>query len=132
MTQTVAAPGFQASAYFEYLEECLKEQMIREIALGTVKAVLVVTIKNKENKQQTWVLDFKDKGSVVKAESEQTPPKGDVQLILKDADFMRLADGKANGQKLFMAGRLKVKGNLLKAVSIESLFKDLEPVPAKL
>ena len=50
MSQTVAAPGFQASAYFEYLEECLKEQMIREIALGTVKAVLVVTIKNKENK----------------------------------------------------------------------------------
>ena len=75
MSQTVAAPGFQASAYFEYLEECLKEQMIREIALGTVKAVLVVTIKNKENKQQTWILDFKDKGSVVKAESEQTPPK---------------------------------------------------------
>ena len=61
MSQTVAAPGFQASAYFEYLEECLKEQMIREIALGTVKAVLVVTIKTKKtnNRLGYWTLKTK-------------------------------------------------------------------------
>ena len=41
MSQTVAAPGFQASAYFEYLEECLKEQMIREIALAQLKLFLL-------------------------------------------------------------------------------------------
>ena len=59
MSESVAAPDFQASAFFEYLHECLKEEMIREIALGTVKAVLVVTLKNKENKEATWVMDFK-------------------------------------------------------------------------
>ncbi|KAL6453905.1 POX18 Oleate-induced peroxisomal protein POX18 [Candida maltosa Xu316] len=107
---TVAAPGFQASGYFEYLEECLKEEMIREIGVGTIKAVIVVTIKNKENKQQTWVLDFKNKGSIVKAATENPAPKGDVHLTLKDADFMKLANGKSNGQKLFMGGKLKIKG----------------------
>lgn len=131
MSESVAAPDFQASAFFEYLHECLKEEMIREIALGTVKAVLVVTLKNKENKEATWVMDFKNKGTLTKV-SDGNIPKGDVQLALKDADFMRMAHGKANGQKLFMSGKLKVKGNLMKATSIESLFKDLGPPPAKL
>ncbi|KAK6866969.1 Oleate-induced peroxisomal protein POX18 [Candida tropicalis] len=131
MSDSVAAPGFQASAFFEYLHECLKEEMIREIGLGTIKAVIVVTLKNKENKEETWVMDFKDKGTLKKV-TGGTIPKGDVQIALKDADFMKMANGKANGQKLFMSGKLKVKGNLMKATSIESLFKDLGPPPAKL
>ncbi|RCK61053.1 Oleate-induced peroxisomal protein POX18 [Candida viswanathii] len=130
-SESVAAPGFESSPYFEYLFECLKEEMIREIALGTVKAVIVVTLKNKENKLETWVMDFKNKGTLTKV-SDGNIPKGDVLLSLKDGDFMRMAHGKSNGQKLFMAGKLKVKGNLMKATSIESLFKDMGPPPAKL
>ena len=71
--------------------------MIREIGLGTIKAVIVVTLKNKENKEETWVMDFKDKGTLKKV-TGGTIPKGDVQIALKDADFMKMANGKANGQ----------------------------------
>lgn len=37
-------------------------------------------------------------------------------LILPDT-FIQLADGKLNGQKAFMTGALKVKGNIMLAVS---------------
>jgi putative sterol carrier protein len=35
-----------------------------------------------------------------------------VTLNLTDANFQQLIDGKANAQKLFMGGKLKVKGNV--------------------
>lgn len=66
-------------------------------------------------------------GTLTKVEG--SVPKGDVQLLLKDADFVKLANGKANGQKLFMNGKLKVKGNMMKATAIESVFKKLDPRP---
>lgn len=36
--------------------------------------------------------------------------------------FINLADGKLNGQKAFMTGALKVKGNVMLAVSAEAAF----------
>lgn len=84
-------------------------------------------MKNKDGKDQAWLLDLKNEGSIKKVEG--APPKADVELILKDVDFVKLAEGKANGQKLFMNGKLKVKGNLMKATAIESVFKQLDPRP---
>lgn len=37
-------------------------------------------------------------------------PKADVTISLGDDTFQQLADGKLNGQKAFMSGKLKVKG----------------------
>jgi SCP-2 sterol transfer family len=36
-----------------------------------------------------------------------------VTLSLSDEDFGKLATGKANAQKLFMSGKLKIKGKML-------------------
>lgn len=41
--------------------------------------------------------------------------KADVTLTLPDEEFGKLVQGKANAQKLFMSGKLKIKGNVLKA-----------------
>lgn len=46
-----------------------------------------------------------------------------VTLILSDADFQNLVAGKANAQRLFMGGKLKIKGNAMKATKLEPLFK---------
>lgn len=123
---SVSASGFNASPLFGQLEEALKDSKLRNKAISDVKAVLVITLKNKEGKEQSWLLDFKQEGSIKKVDSL---PKSDVQLILKDADFVKLANGKANGQKLFMNGKLKVKGNMMKATAIESVFKAIDPRP---
>lgn len=53
-----------------------------------------------------------------------TPFFGDtVTLILSDADFGKLVTGKANAQKLFMSGKLKVRGDVMKATRMEPILK---------
>lgn len=122
----VTADGFNASTLFKQLSEGLQDEAVKKKAISGVKAVIVISLKNKEGKEQSWVLDLKDAGKVEKVDKA---PKSDVQLLLKDADFVKLANGKANGQKLFMNGKLKVKGNMMKATAIEGVFKTLDPRP---
>ncbi|EMG46160.1 POX18 Oleate-induced peroxisomal protein POX18 [Candida maltosa Xu316] len=124
---SVEVDGFNASPLFKELHEGLADKSKAEEAVKAVNAVIVITLKNKEGKEQSWVLDLKKAGTLAKVDG--AAPKGDVQLILKDVDFVKLANNKVNGQKLFMNGKLKVKGNMMKATAIESVFKKLDPRP---
>lgn len=47
---------------------------------------------------------------------------GIVTLVLADDDFAKLISGKANAQKLFMSGKLKVKGDVMKATKLEPVL----------
>lgn len=44
-------------------------------------------------------------------------------LQLSDDDFAKLIAGKANAQRLFMSGKLKVKGDVMKATKMEPILK---------
>ena len=46
-----------------------------------------------------------------------------VTLSLSDADFASLIAGKANAQKLFMGGKLKIRGDVMKATRMEPVLK---------
>ena len=46
-----------------------------------------------------------------------------VTLLLSDDDFGKLVTGKANAQRLFMGGKLKVKGDVMKATKMEPILK---------
>lgn len=50
-----------------------------------------------------------------------------VTLSLSDEDFAKLVSGKTQAQRLFMAGKLKIKGNVMK-VGYRSLPK-LKTIP---
>jgi putative sterol carrier protein len=61
--------------------------------------------------------------------------------VLSDENFGKLVSGKANAQKLFMSGKLKVRGDVSKATKMEPILKKakgamapvpVEPVKAKL
>ena len=45
-----------------------------------------------------------------------------VTLSLSDDDFASLVSGKANAQRLFMSGKLKVKGDVMKATKMEPIL----------
>ncbi len=55
-----------------------------------------------------------------------------VTLSLSDEDFGKLVNGKANAQRLFMGGKLKVKGDVMKATKMEPILKKAQAVKAKL
>lgn len=46
-----------------------------------------------------------------------------VTLSLSEADFGSLVAGKANAQRLFMSGKLKIKGDVMKATKLDPILK---------
>ncbi len=65
-----------------------------------------------------WTLDLKNAPGSVKPGSVDKP---DVTLTLSDADFLDMCTGKADPQKLFMGGKLKIGGNLMASQKLEFL-----------
>jgi len=49
--------------------------------------------------------------------------KADVTLSVGDEEFGKLVKGEANAQKLFMSGKLKVKGDVMKATKLDPILK---------
>jgi 3-hydroxyacyl-CoA dehydrogenase/3a,7a,12a-trihydroxy-5b-cholest-24-enoyl-CoA hydratase len=68
-----------------------------------------------------WTLDTKQ-GKVVQGESGAP----ECTLELSDADFMDMCTGKADAQKLYMGGKLKIGGNLMASTKLNFLTK-LDP-----
>ncbi|TQS31914.1 hypothetical protein Golomagni_07791, partial [Golovinomyces magnicellulatus] len=76
------------------------------------------TLKNKAGETESWTLDLKNEGKVTKGLN-----KANVTLSLSEEDFANLSQGKANAQKLFMSGKLKIKGDIMKSTKLEPILK---------
>jgi len=70
-----------------------------------------------------WTLDLKNGGGKVTAGAGE---KADCTLELSDADFMAMCTGKADAQKLYFGGKLKISGNVMASQKLEFL-KSLDP-----
>lgn len=87
---------------------------------------------------------MKKTGTVYKGEAK---PKADVTIILSDEVFTQLAEGKVStqlkylliivsahfsiqldGQKAFMTGKLKTKGNMMLATKLDGILKVCIPL----
>lgn len=53
--------------------------------------------------------------------------KADITLTMDEKTFLDLAAGKGNAQKLFMQGKIKIKGNMMKATSLGDVLKAAGP-----
>merc|ERR1712098_405475 len=71
-----------------------------------------------------WVVDLKSGGEKVVYKGKAD--KADCTLSLKDDDFLAMATGKLNGQQAFMAGKLKLKGNMMLAQKLGGVLDQLK------
>ncbi|QSZ33067.1 hypothetical protein DSL72_002652 [Monilinia vaccinii-corymbosi] len=112
--------AFPSSAAFDAISASLSSSpAARAAALKQGKGIFAFTLKNKGGETATWHLDLKDAGTV------GTGPGANpaVTLSLSDEDFGKLVQGKANAQRLFMAGKLKVKGDAMKAMKLGPILE---------
>ncbi|KGO73394.1 hypothetical protein PITC_085320 [Penicillium italicum] len=137
-----------SSAAFDVINQMLQaNEADRKDALSKAKAIFTFNLKNPSGEEAAWYLDLKNKGEVgqgaapagSKSDGEPTfrisvlmcralltyanffPSL--VTLSLSDSDFAQLVSGKANAQRLFMGGKLKIKGNIMKATKMEPILK---------
>ena len=74
------------------------------------------------NPASVWTVDVKNQGAVGKGETA----KPDCTLELSDSDFMDMCTGKADPQKLYFGGQLKISGDIMASQKL-TFLKKLEP-----
>ncbi|KAK8211322.1 hypothetical protein M8818_003289 [Zalaria obscura] len=115
--------SFPSSTAFDAISSSLSsDDAGRKDAIKKGGAVFAFTLKNADGKQESWYVDLKSSGTVGRGTAPEGGEAG-VTLILSDADFGKLVTGKANAQKLFMSGKLKVRGDVMKATRMEPILK---------
>lgn len=110
--------ALQSAAVFEQLA---KRVAANPDLVGKVKAVFEYHITRDGKEAAVWTVDLKNGPGSVR--SGAVDGKADASITISDEDFVALATGKAKAQKLFMSGRLKVKGNIMLAQKLEALFR---------
>ncbi|GJJ67883.1 hypothetical protein EMPS_00229 [Entomortierella parvispora] len=115
--------GFKSSALLSQIDEHLKtmSEAERKDQVKKVKGVFQFNVKNSANQTATWTFDLKS-GTGAMHKGTVAGLKPDITIDLKDDDFVALAEGKANGQKLFMSGKIKVKGAIMMATKLDSVL----------
>ncbi|SAL99864.1 hypothetical protein [Absidia glauca] len=113
----IIVPGFKGSELIAELSKAFEAYTPEERAklIKQVNGVFQFVLKA-NGKEEIFTVDVKKEGKVVRGKGNV---KADAILTLNDADFVSLAEGKLNGQKAYMSGKLKVKGQIMLAMSIK-------------
>ncbi|KAL1891550.1 hypothetical protein Cpir12675_004922 [Ceratocystis pirilliformis] len=111
---------FPSSAAFEAINAALQaDETEKKTAIKQGNAVFAFVLKNAAGETESWHIDLKKTGAVGTGTGENPT----VTLSLSDENFGKLVAGKANAQKLFMGGKLKIKGDVMKATKMEPILK---------
>lgn len=86
---------------------------------GSTSAVIQYDIDTDEG-TKSWTVNIAD-GACSTSEGPADNPRLTLQVAL--VDFVRLIFGQANGQQLFMTGKLKLKGDMMFAMQMQNYFK---------
>ncbi|KAI6364605.1 hypothetical protein MCOR25_005611 [Pyricularia grisea] len=116
---SVASDKFPASAVFDALNSILSDPETKKDAMKTGKGVYAFTLKNSAGETESWHIDLMEKGQVGKGLGN----KPNVTLAMNDEDLAAMAMGQANAQKLFMSGKLKIKGDIMRATKLDGIMK---------
>ncbi|RCH91200.1 hypothetical protein CU098_007260 [Rhizopus stolonifer] len=127
----IKTPGFQSSEVLNSVKQSVDVLPAEEKAklIKQVNGIFEFVIKNGEGKTETFTIDLKKNGDVFKGKG---PNKADAVINIGDADFIQLATGKLNGQKAYMSGKLKIKGQMMLATKLDTVFKKLAGGQSKL
>ncbi|KIM39723.1 hypothetical protein M413DRAFT_446628 [Hebeloma cylindrosporum] len=122
MSDDIKAPGFKASELIAGLESAFSKysDAEKQSQIKKTNGIFDLQVSNDAKETVTWTIDMKKTGTVYKGKAQ---PKADVTIILADDTLLDLASGKLNGQKAFMTGKLKTRGNMMLATKLDTVLK---------
>ncbi|KAF8199515.1 SCP2 sterol-binding domain-containing protein [Pholiota molesta] len=122
MSDDIKAPGFESSELISGLQTAFSKFTDAEKAsqIKKTNGIFELQVTNGAKETVTWTIDMKKTGTVFKGKAN---PKADVTIILADDTLVDLASGKLNGQKAFMTGKLKTRGNMMLATKLDTVLK---------
>jgi putative sterol carrier protein len=117
-TNLTSLDAFPSSGAFDLIAASLSSDAAKKDAIKKGNAIFAFTLTNSVKVSESWYIDLKKTGAVGKGLAPEGA-KPDVVMLLSDADFQKLINGETAAQKLFMGGKLKVKGDVMKAAKAE-------------
>lgn len=99
---------------FKLLAEAVTAEHVQQI-----DAIYRFEIKTSDG-VRCWLADLKNGSGSIK-EVTGTEEKGDCTVIMTEKDFVALMKGDLDGQSAFMGGQLKIKGDMMLAMKLETL-----------
>jgi len=127
----IKVPGFKSSDILASLSAAFAgfNDEERKAQIKKTNGIFELKVTNDAKEEAVWTIDMKKTGTIYKGGAK---PKADVTLSLSDQVLTELATGKLNGQKAFLTGKLKSRGNIMLAAKLDSLFKAASKAKAKL
>ncbi|MDR3417051.1 MAG: SDR family NAD(P)-dependent oxidoreductase, partial [Nevskia sp.] len=114
----VAAAGQPAELVSADVFAAIGKHLAATKGLGDqTKTVFQFLLKEPDS---AWVLDMKAGDGAVRTGTDEKP---DVTLELADADFVAMSTGKADPNKLYFGGKMKVGGNVMASQKLAFLQK---------
>jgi putative sterol carrier protein/NAD(P)-dependent dehydrogenase (short-subunit alcohol dehydrogenase family) len=111
------AGGGDVTKMFKDVEGVLSEDLVKK-----VNAVYAFDIKGTE--AGTWFIDLKNGAGAVGSGAPTSGP-ADCTFTLSDADFVQMFQGKLKPTNAFMTGKLKLSGDMAKAMALEKMMKKM-------
>ncbi|KAG0078731.1 hypothetical protein BGZ92_001344 [Podila epicladia] len=118
-----AGGAFKSDAVFDQIKAGIAAMSPadRQAQIKKTKGVFQFDITNEAGQTNVYHVDLKNGEGSVGAGAASGKP--DVVISVKDDVFVDLASGKANAQKLFMSGAIKVKGQVMLATKLGDVLK---------
>jgi len=107
---------FQSDVVFQEIKERAGQE--KDLA-KKVDGSFRFTITSEKGNKKSWTVDMKKSPPYIGTESTE---KVDVELILKDSDFIQISAGKLKADQAFMQGKMKIKGNIMKAMKLKEIL----------
>jgi len=99
----------------EFFEKVLPSRFKPEKATG---ADVIVQIKINGSNGGDWTITIKNLKLEVK---EGTHPSPAITLEMAEADYLDLVNGKMSGEKAFLMGKVRFKGNIALALKLREM-----------
>lgn len=96
----------------EKFKPLITDRLVHETG---VSAVLKLT-------DSAWTLDLRDEGTIKEGADESA----DITLDMKNEVFFKLIDGRTSTAAAYMSGQLKLEGNIMQAMKLSSMFKNMQ------